>query len=103
MIGSIRAGIASFLTALQQVGGWIVAHQVNVSAAEISFDGRNAPVQIFAEEILDFPLAFGEGRPTFDLAPGAERFVAVFFADQQLGEAATAQFAFPQTPAGLNS
>jgi hypothetical protein len=78
--------------------GWIAAHQVNVSAAEISFEGRNAPVQIFAEEVIDFPLALGEGRSTFDLAPGAHRFVAVFLAEEQLGRGATARFAFVQTP-----
>jgi hypothetical protein len=48
--------------------GWIAAHVVNVSAAEISFYGRNRPVQIYAEEVLDFPLALGGGRTTFDLA-----------------------------------
>jgi hypothetical protein len=78
--------------------GWIAAHQVNVSAAEISLQGKGVPPQLYTEEVLDFPLALGEGRTTFDLAPGAHRFVAVFLADQHLSQAATARFAFTQTP-----
>ena len=80
--------------------GWTAAHEINVSAAEISFEARTAPVQIFAEEVLDFPLALGAGRSTFDLAPSGHRFVAVFLAEEQLGQRPAAGFAFPaaQTP-----
>ena len=83
--------------------GWTAAHEVNVSATEISFEARTAPVQIYAEEVLDFPLALGGGRSTFDLAPGGHRFVAVFFAQDSV-QVSKAQFAFPpnQTPLRFN-
>ena len=96
--GNVTTATQRWLKTRVENRGWTAAHQVNVSAAEISFQGRNVPPEIYTEEVLDFPLAFGEGRSTFDLAPGAHRFVCVFLANQQLGQAATAQFAFIETP-----
>jgi len=96
--GNVTTATQRWLKIRVENRGWTAAHQVNVSAAEISFQSKGARAQLYTEEVLDFPLALGEGRTTFDLAPGAHRFVAVFLADQQLGQAATARFAFTQTP-----
>jgi hypothetical protein len=80
--------------------GKTTAHAVNVCATEIAHTeiatGRTI---LFSEEVIDLVMALSD-RTVFDLAPGAFRFVDVFYSES-FGERTSFRFAFPVQPIRL--
>jgi hypothetical protein len=76
--------------------GRSIARSVNVCVTEIIFYDLSSQGRVFAEEVLDLPLALSR-RAVFELAPGGHRFIDLFFVDDP-GTGPALRFPFNPMP-----
>lgn len=94
--GNVINGQQRVLRVFVENRGWTTAHNVNVSATELTFFPVSGSPSMLVDEVLEFHLALSD-RSMFDLAPGAHRWVDIAYADD-FGRPVELRFGFAAAP-----